>query len=210
MEILKNSRILCISPHPDDTELGMGATLHKFRDKVAAVKLVVLSDRTMTRREKRNRRDQKKAGEILGVTDIEFFRFPVRFFASGRSRDRIRLRVSRIVEDFRPDVVFVPGLRETMQDHQAVAEEVVRVVLGKPSILGYEVIRHNRFFTPNCFFEVEEKNLEAKVKAVNAFSEFTNRYYFDPEVIHALARLRATQAGYVGYAEAFEVYRLMP
>jgi LmbE family N-acetylglucosaminyl deacetylase len=200
-ELPAQSVHICISPHPDDTELGMGATLHKFRNGIAAVKLVVLSDRARSRREKLNRRDQKRAGEILGVSDIEFFRLPVRFFGSCESRDRIRLTVSRVVDDFKPDVIFTPGLGETVQDHQAVAEEVVTVICGKSSILGYEVIRHNRFFTPSGFFEVSEIDLNEKIPAVNSFSEFANRYYFEPEALRALASVRAIRGS--------EVYRLV-
>jgi hypothetical protein len=46
-----------------------------------------------------------------------------------------------------------------------------------------------------------------KIAASNMFEEFSNKYYFRPEILQSLARVRALQAGFFGYAEAFEVYR---
>jgi len=75
-------------------------------------------------------------------------------------------------------------------------------------ILGYEVPKHNRHFQPDVFVEVRPEDVETKIAALNCFSEFTTRYYFEPEGIRGLARTRALQAGYSGLAEAFELYHL--
>jgi len=206
---MNGAKVLCVSPHPDDTELGMGATLNRFRNKFKTVKLLVLSNRKATRREKHNRRDQKKAAEILGIHDIEFRSFPIRFFGTQQSRDKIRLTITQVVKRFEPDIIFTTGMAETMQDHQAVTEEIVRVIRDKSSVLGYEVSKHNRFFRPIAFVNVSEKDIAMKIAAANAFTEFSNKFYFQPEIIRSLARVRAFQAGYFGYAEAFEVYRVM-
>jgi LmbE family N-acetylglucosaminyl deacetylase len=112
------------------------------------------------------------------------------------------------VKDFDPGLIFAPSVHETFQDHQALGEEVVRVVRGRATILGYEVLRHNRHFRPNVFVDISEADMEAKIAALGCFSEFTNRYYFEPEALKALARVRALDAGYFGFAEAFEMYRL--
>jgi N-acetylglucosamine malate deacetylase 1 len=96
-----------------------------------------------------------------------------------------------------------------MQDHQALSEEVVRIVSGQASIFGYEVPRSNRRFQPNVFVDVSEADLDAKIQALTCFTEFTNRYYFGSDNIRALARVRALNAGYSAYAEAFELYRMI-
>ena len=201
--------MLCVSPHPDDTELGMGATLNRFRNEFKTVKLLVLSNRKDTRKEKHNRRDQKNAAEILGIDDIEFYSLPIRFFGTQQARDKIRLTITQVARRFEPDIIFSTGMAETMQDHQAVTEEIIRVIRDKSSIFGYEGPKHNRFFKPNAFVNVSQKDIAVKIAAANTFTEFSNRYYFRPEVLRSLARVRAIQAGYLGYAEAFEVYRVM-
>ena len=98
------ARVLCFSPHPDDTEFGVGATLSKYRGRFAA-RVVVLSDRSQTRNEQRNDEDQMKAAAMLGlppdavrfVDDLGYGvnRFKVRFFGTEENRDLLRLVATR-------------------------------------------------------------------------------------------------------------------
>jgi N-acetylglucosamine malate deacetylase 1 len=211
------ARVLCFSPHPDDTEFGVGATLSRFRGRFAG-RIIVFSDRSQTRNEQHNERDQRSAALAVGLpADSVCFvdqlgyaasRLKVRFFGTEENRDLIRHIISRAVQDFQPDIVFIPGLRETFQDHSALAEEAVRILRGDYAILGYEVPKHNRHFQPNTFVKLDEADIAAKVAALQCFSEFTTRYYFEPDAIRSLARTRALDAGYFGLVEAFELYRL--
>ncbi len=211
-------RVLCLSPHPDDTEFGCGATLHRFRDRLQA-RIVVFSDRARTRGEKHNERDQIEAAARLGIPagNVRFIdqlgigvtRLPVRFFAAEEARDRIRQIVAHLVKEFDPDAILTPALGETMQDHEAVTQEVVRVQRGRAAILGYETPKHNRLMNPVAFVRVGPDDIRAKAEAVNCFTEFTTRYYFEEKMLESLARVRAMDAGFHGLAEAFEVYRVM-
>lgn len=210
VSILGGSRVLCVSPHPDDVELGMGATLHKYRLKLASPRLLVLSNRRRTRGEVHNARDQRRAAEMIGIdeSDIRFHNLPIRFFSSAEVRDKIRMIISKEVAEYKPDVIFCPDLSETMQDHQATAEEIWRVVRGEVTVIGYETAKHNRMFIPNFFVKVGDEDIHAKAVAVQKFSEFTNRYYFEEDGIRALAKVRALNAGFNGFAEAFNILRL--
>jgi LmbE family N-acetylglucosaminyl deacetylase len=213
---LIGKKILCFAPHPDDIEFGMGATLNKYSDTIS-FRGVVFSDRFKTRGEINNRKDQISAANTLGFTSdnivfldeiADYDLLPIRFFDEKKNRDLIRHYITEEVNNFKPDVIFSPSLSDTHQDHQAIAEEVTRVLRGPYSIFGYEVPKHNRFFKPNCFISIDEKNLLSKIKAINCFSEFSNRYYFGPDQIRALSVVRALDAGFDGYVEAFEVNRL--
>lgn len=211
-------RVLCLSPHPDDTEFGVGATLHRFRSTLET-RVVVFSDRSRTRGEKHNDRDQIAAAAKLGIPadNVKFIdqlglgieRLPVRFFGTEEARDQIRRVVGHAVKQFDPDVIFTPAAHETMQDHQAITEEVIRVQRGRAAILGYETPKHNRLMNPGTFVKVDEADIKAKSEAVNSYSEFTTRYYFEEKMLDALARVRGMDAGFHGLAEAFEVYRLV-
>jgi LmbE family N-acetylglucosaminyl deacetylase len=215
--LLAGARALCLAPHPDDIEFGVGATLHKYREFLTA-HVVVFTDRHKSRGEIHNETEQRKAAAILGIPseNVHFVdelgygvdRLPIRFMATEESRDVIRQVLSKMIADFKPNVIFTPGIRETHQDHAAVTQEVVRVARGDFSIFGYEVPKHNRDFLPNAFVAVDEADIAAKVAAINAFTEFTTRYYFEPDAIRALARMRGLHAGTAGLVEAFEVYRL--
>lgn len=212
--IAKGAKILCLSPHPDDTEFGLGATLSRFKGRYEG-RIVVFSDRYKTRNEVNNEADQARSAKLLGfrkkdvmfVDKLGFDRLPIRFFGAEENRDVIRAIVSRLVKEIKPDIIFTPSLNETMQDHSALSEEVVRIVRNDTIILGYEVPKHNRFFNPNVFVDVSMKNVRDKIDALSCFSEFTTDYYFKGDVIQSLAKVRAIYAGYNGYAEGFELYR---
>ncbi len=209
-------RILCLSPHPDDSEFGLGATLHRVRGSCEA-HLLVFSDRMKTRGEKHNERDQIAAAKALGIPadrvrfvdrlGIGVERLPIRFFGTEESRDAIRRSVSHAVKQIDPDAIFAPALGETMQDHQALTEEVLRVERGRAAVLGYETPKHNRLMNPSTYMRVDEADVKAKAAAVNCYTEFTTRYYFEERMLDALARVRGMDAGFHGLAEAFEVYR---
>ena len=198
---------MLISPHPDDIEFGAGGVLHKFKDQINT-KLLVLSNRYKTRGETNNSNEQEQAASILGIQDIQFHEFPIRFFDSAEIRDKIRLLVSETCESFKPDLILCPGVNETMQDHKVVAEEVIRIIRNT-SILGYEVMKHNRFFLPKIFVEISKESLEQKIKALSCFKGQTHKYSFDNTVIESYSTVRAANANFLGFAEAFEMYNMV-
>ena len=209
MNILNNSRILMISPHPDDVEFGAAATLHEYKDSTTS-KLLVLSNRHEVLGEKNNEEQQRKSADILGIDELEFFDLPIRFFIEPKTRDRIRRIVEDATNNFRPDLILVPAKNETHQDHQAVTSEVTRMSRSV-SVFGYEVITHNKFVMPThkMYVKVSEDSIKAKVRALHCFEEQKHKYYFDERVVSGLATVRATHAGFLGMAEAFDMYNLI-
>jgi hypothetical protein len=121
------------------------------------------------------------------IDRIDYYDLPIRFFSSDETRDKIRLLIKSLVKDYEPDVIFCPGIKETMQDRQATTEEITRITRSKASIFGYETSKHNRFFNPTMFINVSEEDIDSKIKSVNAFQEFTNRYYFNADAIRSLS-----------------------
>ena len=84
---------------------------------------------------------------------------------------------------------------------------LIEPLLRALEVLGYETPKHNRLMNPSTYIRVEEADVKAKAEAVNSFTEFTTRYYFEERMLDALARVRGMDAGFHGLAEAFEVYR---
>lgn len=209
-------KILSISPHPDDTEFGLGGFLNRYRGLIE-IQVVVLSDREKTRGESNNEAEQYAALDCFGIPkqNIHFIdelplglkRFPIRFMDSPEIRDQTRKLVQWVLLEWKPDIIFIPGINETMQDHSAVAEEFCRVGRWGGVLLGYEVPKHNRFFKPNVFFEISDEDLTVKMQSLNCFKQFTNRYYFNEEMVKSLAKVRASDAGSNTLVEAFELYQ---
>lgn len=108
--------ILAIGAHPDDVELGCGATLAK---EIAAGKKVGILD--LTRGELGTRgsaeiRDTEaaKAAEILGVAFRKNLEFADGFFVNNTAS---QLEVIKILRKFRPEIVFCNAKDDRHIDH---------------------------------------------------------------------------------------------
>ena len=209
------ARVVCLSPHPDDAEFGAGGLLHRRRADIEAW-IICFSDRLVTRGERHNDRDQISAAAALGVPservrfvdqlDIGVDRLPIRLMDAPLQRDRIRRIVTHVTQTLKPDLLLIPALEETMQDHQAIAEETIRITRAGPTLLGYETPKHSRSFNGEVFFQLDEEDIAAKCQSLAAYSEASDRYHFERPAIEAMARFRGLQAGIAGYAEAFRLY----
>ena len=108
--------ILVFGAHPDDAELGAGATIAK---EVAAGKKVVIVD--LTRGELGTRgtaeiRDAEaaKAAEILGVRIRENLEFADGFFTNDKEH---QLEIIRMIRKYRPEIVLCNAVDDRHIDH---------------------------------------------------------------------------------------------
>lgn len=207
--LAEGKRVLVLGSHTDDAEFGCGGTMAKMVGEDAKVFCVAFSaaeesipdemPRTTTREE------AKKAILVLGLQPEQFriLEYPVRHFPEYRQAildDMIDLR-----DELHPDLVFLPSIADTHQDHQVIAAEGFRA-FKKASILGYEIHWNIMTFTTNCFVKLTDKQLARKVGAVSHYISQLGRPYVDDEFIRSWARMRGGQIG-TEYAEAFEVIR---
>lgn len=108
--------ILAIGAHPDDVELGCGATLAK---EVAGGKMAGIID--LTRGELGTRgsaeiRDQEaaKAARIIGVEVRENLGFRDGFFVNDETH---QLALIQMIRKYRPDTILCNSLRDRHIDH---------------------------------------------------------------------------------------------
>lgn len=203
------SRILAIGPHPDDIELGMGATLSRFCRVGMQVQTIILSTAEQSLPSGFTAADIRNeclvALSTLGIesTNVKFYDFPVRHF-SGLRQEILEVLV-RVDQLFKPDLVFCPSLTDTHQDHKVVAEECQRAFRTR-SLLGYELPWNNHGFLPTLSSLVSVEDIDNKETALTAYRSQTGRTYFEPGLLKSMARLRATVT-HSEFAESFEVIR---
>lgn len=108
--------ILAIGAHPDDVELGCGATIAK---EIAAGKKVGILD--LTRGELGTRgtpeiRDQeaKAAAKILGVVVRENIAIPDGFFTNSKEN---QLKIIEVLRKYQPDIVLCNAVDDRHIDH---------------------------------------------------------------------------------------------
>ena len=126
-------RDLVLGPHPDDIEIGAGATAAKLCSLGKEVCFLVCTDGRFglgsapegTTPEKLvtiRREEARKSAALLGVRDLRFLDF-----SDGGLYDREELlrAAARVIGDFRPEVIFAPDpdvSSECHRDHRNVGE----------------------------------------------------------------------------------------
>lgn len=108
--------ILAIGAHPDDVELGAGATIAK---EIAAGKKVGILD--LTRGELGTRgsveirdKEAKKAAKILGVSIRENLAFADGFFTNDKKH---QLEVIKMIRKYQPEIVLCNAIDDRHIDH---------------------------------------------------------------------------------------------
>ncbi len=200
-------RVLILSPHTDDGELGCGGTMAKLIDSGVDVHYVALSscEKSIPAGLPKDtlKKEVRMAMKVLGVKNLVLLDFEVREFPTVRQD--ILDTLIELRRDIEPDVVFTPSSFDTHQDHRVVMEETLRAFKER-TILGYEQPWNNITFDTTAFVSLNESHVELKIEALSCYESQASRRYFDPEFIRCLARMRGVQIG-ARYAEAFEVIR---
>ncbi|MEX0996424.1 MAG: bacillithiol biosynthesis deacetylase BshB1 [Flavobacteriaceae bacterium] len=188
--------ILAIGAHPDDVELGCGATLAK---EIAAGKKVGILD--LTRGELGTRgtaeiRDKEaaKAAEILGVAFRKNLEFSDGFLVNNPAS---QLEVIKILRKFRPEIVFCNAIDDRHIDHpkgsQLVSDACFLSGLRKLETI-FEGNKQKAWRPKNVYHYIQWKNLspdfvvdvtgfmEKKMEAVMAYeSQFFDSKTEEPE-----------------------------
>lgn len=200
-------KILVISPHTDDGELGCGGTIAKFIDEGHDVAYVALSscEKSVPPGCPTDilKKEVKRATNVLGITDPYLFEFEVREFP--KYRQAILDTLINLRKKLQPEIVFTPSSYDTHQDHSTVYQETYRA-FKQCTILGYEQPWNNITFNTLAFISLKDVHVEKKIDALNCYETQKNRSYLNPAFIRGLASTRGTQIE-EKYAEAFEVIK---
>jgi LmbE family N-acetylglucosaminyl deacetylase len=201
--------VLVLAPHTDDGEFGCGGTVAKFVRQGSRVVYVAFSaaEQSVLPHLPRDilRTEVRQATAALGIQneDCLVFDFEVRRFPE--MRQRILDRLIELERRYKPDMVFLPSVNDTHQDHQTIAHEGFRA-FKRTTMLGYEVPWNNLDFRTSCFVEISDNDLEMKMAALAKYESQKHRTYADAQFVRSLALTRGVQIG-KRYAETFEVVR---
>ncbi len=176
--------ILAIGAHPDDVELGCGATLAK---EIAAGKKVGILDLTLGELGTRGsveirQREATEAARILGVILRENLHLPDGFIFNNREN---QLLLIEKIRQYQPDIVLTNAIDDRHTDH-AKASELTTSACFLAGLMKIETqiagIKQEAWRPKHVFHYIQWKNLtpdfvvdvsdflETKMKAVKAYS----------------------------------------
>lgn len=206
---MMSKTVLVLAPHTDDGEFGCGGSIAHFVKTGYRVVYVAFSaaEQSVITELPRDilRTEVLLATDVLGilkedciVLDFEVRRFP-------EFRQKILDKMLDLGKSYNPDIVLLPSINDTHQDHRTIATEGFRA-FKRTTMLGYEVPWNNLEFRTNCFVGLTERELELKIEALDKYESQKHRNYASADFVRSLAITRGVQIG-KKYAESFEVIR---
>jgi len=190
-------KILVLSPHPDDAELGAGGFLLNALDKGAELDIVYCFREKQTEVEQNSKQYGYHAMWLTNTT--------INTVRPATTSDNVKLLDNILYS--KPYTHFViPHSGESHQDHKTVnslAQASARRFRGM--ILQYEVVAYannNHDFHPNLFYSIDDYITE-KLAWADSYKDVTPKMI---SATRALAEYRGINTDSL-YAEAFEILR---
>lgn len=198
--------VLALGAHPDDLELGCGATLAKLVADGANVCAVIFTDGSKGSPSGFDRgAETRTALASLGVQSVHLHSFP-----DTRLHEHLNELIACIethVRELSPDRVYTMFDRDRHQDHRAVFEASAVACRRVPQILAYETPSSYPNFIPT-FFERVDDFIEPKVEALKLHRSQGERLYMHEDKIRSAAHFRGVQVD-LGQTEGFIPYKLV-
>ena len=205
-------KILVLSPHTDDAELGCGGSLSKFLSQGHEILWVCFSTAEESLPQDFPPNALKKEFEevlsYLGLDKKNSLIMDYKVRKLSEVRQEVLENLVNIRKSFIPDIVIGPSLNDFHQDHGVVAQEMIRAFKTSCSILCYELPWNHVEFKTQFFVKLNESQIESKLKMLECYKTqlVAKRNYFTKDFIKGLARVRGAQINH-DFAEAFEVVR---
>lgn len=219
-------KYLLVVAHPDDEVLGAGACIYKWTQQGDNVDVAIMSTEAKARafrpKDKELDEDMNASAEFLGINKKFEATFPNIEMNTVPHLHLVQFIESAIKES-EPDIVITHHPADTNNDHlqtSMACQEAVRLFQRRPEVKRVKEVWYMEVpscsewainnamnpFRPNCFVEVGEEAVDAKIKALGMYRGVMRPYPHprSAEYIKGLAAVRGSQWGQ-NYSECFEV-----
>src|SRR3989338_4183084 len=216
--------ILVIAPHGDDEVLGVGGTLAKharagdtlFRSIITKTYPPDWPESFQKERE----REIARSGKILHIKKTFSLGFPTVKLDTIPQKE-LNDRLSEIVKEVKPDIVYTPSGKDLNRDHRLVFEATLVATRPVPGssvqkLLCYEVVSETEWgrsfgvFSPTYYVPLTKDDIRLKLDAMKMYQSELRQFPHPRslEVLEMHAKLRGSEIG-CQFAEAFELIRLI-
>jgi LmbE family N-acetylglucosaminyl deacetylase len=195
--------VLAVGAHPDDVELGCGATLARHAHRGDKITILVMTDGGLGCIDGMSRRsEQLEAAALLGA-ELRWGGYADGAVPDGPDAVRV---IDEAIAASGADVLYTHTSDDTHQDHRATATASLAAGRRLTTILQYET-PSTRHFDPALYVDVQE-TIEDKLAILRThMSQVLRGGPVDLEAIEAQARFRGSQ-GRIRFAEAFVPVRV--
>jgi len=209
---LREKAVLAIGAHPDDVELGCGASLAKLSQQGCKVFVIVLTPGLEGTREGLDRvEESRRALGALGVFRIFFLDFEDTRL--GRDLVSVVQAIERTIDGHIANEVelvrvYTMFKDDRHQDHRATHDASIIACRSVPQILCYETPSSWPAFMPQVFEQVDELLVSRKIDAIRMHESQLQRPYMQYEQIRSAAVFRGQQFGFC-MGEGFVIHKML-
>lgn len=198
--------VLAVGAHPDDLELGCGATLAKLSRRGVHVRALVFTLGDAGAGCGHDRADEtRRALHRLGVRDVVQQQLPDTALEVSRA-EMIALMEAHC-RDLQPQRVYTMFENDRHQDHRAVFQASIVACRSVPQVLSYETPSSWPNFAP-VVYEPVAGFIEDKVQAVALHASQAHRAYMRGGALRCHLEFRGQQVG-LGPCEGFMPYKVV-
>lgn len=217
---------LIVVAHPDDEVLGAGASIYKWAKTGNKVDVCIMSTDAKARAfrpdDEELNEDLNSSSKFLGINQKFEYTFP-NIEMNTVPHLQLVQAIEKAILESKPDVVITHHPGDTNNDHlqtSLACQEAIRLHQRRPEIKPIREVWYMEVpsctewainsafknFNPNCYVEVGEEGVDAKIKALGMYRGVMRPYPHprSAEYIKGLAAIRGSEWG-INYAEAFQV-----
>jgi LmbE family N-acetylglucosaminyl deacetylase len=193
--------VLCLGAHPDDVEIGCGATLLSL-SKARAVRATVA---VLTGSPSRRAEAEASAPRFLPGAQVEVRADDLPDGRLPAHWDAVKQILEDLASTTRPQLVFAPRRDDAHQDHRLIAE-LAATVWRDALVLHYEIPKWDGDLgRVTHYLPLPDEIAQRKVALLDeSFPSQRRRDWWDAETFLGLMRLRGVECR-SRYAEAFAV-----
>ena len=183
MKLLHFIKVLCLSPHPDDIEYSMSATIKKFQDTQFDIVCLTKGTSTDSSFGTSRVKEVQVFWEQLQCKNVRLMNPFYEAFESATTAEWITA-IETLMPMSEYDAIFTTSNLDSHQEHIFVRSLVPSLTRSKPiSIVEYRSPSTLHSWTPNYFVSC---NIDDKINSLrNAFTSQLDSLYFSENLIKA-------------------------
>ena len=183
MKFLGYDNVLCISPHPDDTEYSMMGTILKYSDTMFTC-LQLCQGGDMDETTGKNRLfEVENVWEEAECSNVNLLFTEVKYMRDMREDAWINFIERKLSPSL--DAIVLPNEHDSHFEHRLVAGFGKALIRQRPiTLIQYKSPSTDQTWVPNLFVDIEEE-YDIKLEALKKFESQQDRYYFREDVIRS-------------------------
>lgn len=183
MKLLNFDKVLCISPHPDDSEAGfLGTILKNYETKFD---IICLSKGGAKKYDKTNKLDRvseiNKIWNELNCKNVTFNKAKYKYIQDADESNWINYIEKTFFKKNKYDCVLIPTNEDSNFEHRFISNFGLALCRFSPvCVIEYQTLSTLNSWTPNFFVDIKDKYL-IKLKSLSYIKSQKDKPYFTKE-----------------------------